>query len=342
MSSIEKFIGPVTDEKPTGEDITYNLVFLDLENKLKGREIFVTRDGKMESTIEEPNWKEVLDISMGLLPKSRHLRLGVIFSVAALQTQGVTGFRDGLVLLRNWLEKFWDTLYPALDPDDIDPSERMSILQCLSSSADGMERFITRLAEASLCESRTLGKYNLNKIRGITEQAEIAAAFKDADPEKVAARIQAINESIEAAEAIVEFMRQTAGHQFVPNFEELTKTLKELAQCFPSSSTDSQEGTPVANSATPAAQLSGLQVPAASFGPRNIRSRDDVVQTLDAIREYYKVCEPSSPIPFLIERVQRLVKMDFMEVINELAPGAMAQIEMVTGPRNENNNKENT
>jgi type VI secretion system protein ImpA len=57
-----------------------------------------------------------------------------------------------------------------------------------------------------------------------------------------------------------------------------------------------------------------------------------VVIALDSIIAYYKQQEPSSPVPFILARVRRLVIMNFMEVITELNPDALDKILNVTGP----------
>jgi type VI secretion system protein ImpA len=62
-----------------------------------------------------------------------------------------------------------------------------------------------------------------------------------------------------------------------------------------------------------------------------IRSRQDVVRALDRICQYYARTEPSSPVPFLLRRAQRLVEMDFLQIIDELTPQARAHLETIVG-----------
>ena len=46
---------------------------------------------------------------------------------------------------------------------------------------------------------------------------------------------------------------------------------------------------------------------------------------------YYDRTEPSSPIPLLLKRVKRLISMDYMEIMNELTPDAVAQARAIAG-----------
>lgn len=54
--------------------------------------------------------------------------------------------------------------------------------------------------------------------------------------------------------------------------------------------------------------------------PDRISSRDDVVKCLDLVVAFYDRTEPSSPIPHLARRVRRMVHMDFVELMEDLAP----------------------
>ncbi|MHC4087924.1 MAG: type VI secretion system ImpA family N-terminal domain-containing protein [Planctomycetota bacterium] len=84
-----------------------------------------------------------------------------------MKTEGLAGLCDGLAVLRGLLERFWDNLYPQLDPDDNnDPLERINILQSLSPatvSAQDPMKFKQRLAEVSLCNSAQMGKFSLRR-----------------------------------------------------------------------------------------------------------------------------------------------------------------------------------
>ncbi|MES9848480.1 MAG: hypothetical protein ABW145_08845, partial [Candidatus Thiodiazotropha sp.] len=60
-----------------------------------------------------------------------------------------------------------------------------------------------------------------------------------------------------------------------------------------------------------------------------INSRDDVISALERINQYYRKNEPSSPIPLLLDRAKRLVKMDFYEIVQDLAPNGMSQFDFL-------------
>ena len=67
------------------------------------------------------------------------------------------------------------------------------------------------------------------------------------------------------------------------------------------------------------------------YREREVTSRDDVVAMLDRICAYYERHEPSSPVPLLMQRARRLVHMNFLELMRDLADKGMPQIEAISG-----------
>ena len=57
--------------------------------------------------------------------------------------------------------------------------------------------------------------------------------------------------------------------------------------------------------------------------PRLIaRTRADAVRLLDQIAGYYRVAEPSSPVPFLTERARSMTERDFLSLLKDILPKA--------------------
>jgi type VI secretion system protein ImpA len=65
--------------------------------------------------------------------------------------------------------------------------------------------------------------------------------------------------------------------------------------------------------------------------PDRISSRDEVVKCLDLVVAFYDRTEPSSPIPHLARRVRRMVHMDFVELMEDLAPSGLKEFRLLAG-----------
>ncbi len=65
--------------------------------------------------------------------------------------------------------------------------------------------------------------------------------------------------------------------------------------------------------------------------PDRIASRDDVIKCLDLVVAFYDRTEPSSPIPHLARRIRRMVPMDFIELMEDLAPSGLKEFRLLAG-----------
>ena len=65
----------------------------------------------------------------------------------------------------------------------------------------------------------------------------------------------------------------------------------------------------------------------------SIQTRADVIKALDLICDYYRGNEPSSPVPLILQRAQRLVDKDFITIMTDLTPNALAQLQIITGTK---------
>jgi type VI secretion system protein ImpA len=326
MTDITPFLEPISPDAPCGKDVSYDQAYLNLEILVKGRE------ETQFSAAEEPNWKEVRASAIELIRQSKNLRLAIILTLALLETEGLEGFRSGLLLLKSWIEAYWDTLYPLLDPEDNnDPIQRVNLLQTLSSKGTTEEKFFDRLSETVLAESPRLGHYNFKAISGGMAKQEVDGAFTDTPPERVRARYDAAVEAYTLVKDMDGLLGEKIGRDRAPSFGELMGLLNQMTSLLGAHC----GGAPVAAAEAVAGAPAAQQQAGGGGGGTSlsaINSRADVVRALQAICNYYKAAEPASPIPLLLERAQRLVDKNFMQIIDDLAPNAMSQFELL-GPK---------
>ena len=337
MTSIEDLAKPISADAPCGPDLAYDPSFQQLETLVRGK------PETQFSAAEDPDWKELRDLAVEFHGKSKHLTASVILTLSLLKTEGFTGLRDGLALVHRILTDYWDTAYPRLDPEDNnDPTERMNILANLVSFSDPY-RFIPRLNEAVVAQSPSLGRVRLQDIIAAKQppaapaegqpaplsDAQISATFKDSNVDTLKAVHEAAAQSVETVKAIDALLTDKVGSRGV-NFDELTKSLKQVqAAVAPFVGAVPIEGE--AGEAAGASTGGGARVVVSV--PGAINSREDVVRALERICDFYRLNEPSSPVPLILYRAQRMVTMNFMEIVTELTPDAVTTVKVVTGPQ---------
>jgi type VI secretion system protein ImpA len=247
-------------------------------------------------------------------------------------------------LLNGLVETFWGDLYPRLDPaDGNDPTERVNIVASLAAPVgtfgDPM-KVLERLREAPLTQSVQMGRFSfadLLRSEGGTpgpdekpppSADQIKAAFRDTGSDELTQLAQVLSASAALVDQLDERLTSAVGADKAADLSPLKREFldiqKRLAPYLPEGTVAVEEGAGEAGApAEPGA------APKAITG--EIQSRQDVIRMLQKICDYYSRHEPSSPVPYLLKRAERLAEKNFMEIINDMSPEALEQITRITG-----------
>ncbi len=288
---------------------------------------------------------EIRRRAFGLLQRSRHLQVALYFSLALLTTEGLSGLRDGLYLMRGLLERFWDDLYPQLDPqDDNDPTERVNILMPLSTEPASQwdpVRFRSRLLRVPLCHSRRAGGFSLRDVQialgektapaggpDAPQMPIIQAAFRETAAEELQNTLRGARQAVEHLDGIRRVFQERAQEGVSPELSGLQGDLEKICRVL-----EPYAGTgPVPDGGTPgdtAIHPAPERDPTTRSG--EIRSRSDALAAIERACQYFERHEPSSPVPLLLRRAQRLAPKTFLEIIEDVCPGALDQVTVVSG-----------
>jgi type VI secretion system protein ImpA len=73
----------------------------------------------------------------------------------------------------------------------------------------------------------------------------------------------------------------------------------------------------------------GVPGPFVPQGP--IANRQQALAALDAVIEYYRQTEPSSPVPLMLMRAKKLAKLNFYQILGDLTPDAIDRLKIIVG-----------
>ena len=327
---------PVSSDQPCGPDLEYSGV-MELERLAQGKP--ERQSGNVLLPAEEPDWGAVARTALGLAGQTKDLRVLVKLTQALLRTEGFSGLANGLALIRATAEQYWECLHPPVDPDDGDPTARLNTLLGLCDPD-----LVTRpLRDTPLVQVQGLGRFSLRDIaiasgslpapadREPPTLALIDAAFAQVDIDP----LQGVSESIAGAIADLRgteaFVTEQVGAAAAIAFEPLEAVLLEAAKTVRDRLARRGATTDAApNDAAPRGDDSGPGQSRTLVG--DVASREDVARVLDRVCEYYRRHEPSSPVPLLLERAKRLATMDFMSIVQDLAPSGVPEVEAIRGP----------
>ena len=291
-----------------------------------------------------PDWKVVRRMAGELLARSRDLRLAAHLLRANLALSGIAGLADGVLLIERMLDTCWDSVHPMLDADENnDPTARINSLAILCDSGT----LLRELKDVPLVVLPGLGPLTIRMLdiangelappagQEKVDLHSLERAIADIDRDQLTTAVDTIGRALAAIVNIETILIRRVGSSHALNLDPLVRPLRKAHDFLARQQSRQSAGDaqPVAAPVTvaPAVPAGPTRAePATASGA--VAGRDDVVRTLDGLIRYYRLHEPSSPIPILLERAKRLVPMNFFELLQDLAPEGVAQLTVIRGP----------
>jgi type VI secretion system protein ImpA len=279
------------------------------------------------------DWRQLQTRSYQVLGQSKDFRALAHYTAAVLRTGTLDEALRLIALIEPWLTRYWDEVYPRLEEDAIG---RRNALNCFADRV----AIIDALRRLPLVVHPQLGAFSLRDIdiatgaqpnpdpdREPRTETEVHTAFEAADLAQLRGLYEHALLAAQALNVAQEIMRERCGHAGVPDLEPLARQLLRIQQAA-----FARIGDESANSAGVTSPTGDVAQPTQSqYTNGAIQSRQDAVRALEAAANYFRRNEPGSPIPLLVERAKRMVSMDFLELLADLAPEALEQARKATG-----------
>jgi len=321
---------------PCGEDLEYDAEFLQLQQAAVERS-----EQQFGSTIipaQPPDWREVEKLSRGLLERTRDVRIMGYLTQAWTEVRGLPGYADGLTLVADTLERYWDAVHPRLDSvGDNDPMPRINALASLGDLAgcarsarssrlvNGVHGQLSlRDAESVLDGSRSDPDFYPGGRARLVEHLRQASLQQDAD-------LSGLTTAMQALRRIQGQVADKLGQEWVPDYGGILRTLDVVAQALgdsgPAAPAEEVVGDAAPAAPAAAAPAPSAPAPALRWQDAQIQSREEAAAMLAKVCAYFEVNEPSHPAPYLIRRAQQLIAMSFHDIMKNLAPQGLEQFE---------------
>jgi len=324
----DALLDPIAADAPCGPDLEYDSEFMALDQAARGKA--EQQFGDTLVPAEEPDWADVQHRAVALFPRTKDLRVAVLLTRALTRVEGMPGLASGLKVIGALLERYWDQVHPCLDPEDgLDPTMRLNVLAPLADPDtllhDVRSIVLTGGAEHGRLSMRdaliVLGKLPAGSdiVPSLGEVEDVLRAPQNTQV------IEAAREAIDAIACIQSVLAEQSGDAQGPELGELTTWLKAVVQA----------ASPVADVSGETVEGSAAVGGAVAYGSSEIRTREDAVRLLDKVCGFIERTEPANPAPLLIRRAQRLMTKNFVEIINDLVPDSLSQIEQIAGIRSD-------
>lgn len=337
----EELRQPISADSPCGANLedTQLLASFDgfrLFGRTKSFEPTADDGDRTPKTVEDrderpPEWPEIKEKSLEALRQSKDLRLLAYLGTAMLRTDGLLAFAQSIQIGATWLETYWNQTFPPVDGDAI---LRRSALNCFADPIaviDGVRR-------AALVSSRQHGTFSLRDVEiasgqappGKGEQppdsARINAAFAEQPLEDLTGLREGVAAAAQSLKTIDAKMRAEVGTEAAPDFELLASNLAKIDRVLKTQLAARPDGGGVEEvgeeGSAPTVRFAGA-----------VKSREDAIRALDAVAEFFRKTEPSSPVPMFCERAKRLVAKEFLDVLADIVPDAVGPARAAGGIR---------
>lgn len=325
---VDALLAPVNDTAPCGDDLEYDPAFLALENASRGKP--EQQFGDILIAAQEPDWREMREQSIALFARTRDLRVAMQLLRAATRLNGSSGFASAIQVVRGLLERHWEHVHPMIEVGDgNDATMRLNalapladagpVLADLRAAAIGTQRGGLTMRQIELA----LGKAEPGAGESVPSAAGVEQALGNAAAQSpgLLDELIAADAAVHAIEAVID---QRVGASEGPDL----RRLRTLTQCIAQAARQAR-GESLEAVADGAAAPAAMATPGAATGA--IAGRDDAIKALERVCEWIERHEPTNPAPLLIRRAQRLMTKSFIDIIRDLAPDGLKEVERIAG-----------
>jgi type VI secretion system protein ImpA len=341
----ERLLAPISEALPSGkelrEDDELRPLFDDVKDAYKDAQTNEKEKAKQETirkagsgssadpaqrtVISDPDWLGVCEKSIEIISiHSKDLCVAAWLTDALVRRDGIAGLRDGFRLVRELVERYWDTIHPA--PQEGSYDDTTAILRSLIGAPLVSAIRSVPLAKGNDCsfgDYRNAAKSNSQALGPILEAVEETDAAFYVD---LSADLQAASDELNRMCRL--FMERC--EEFAPNpslvRSEIEECLNNLRTVAPDKLAAAAADEAMGEAPPDAAGGSGGGKTFSASG--QIASREEAFAALRKIAEYFKRTEPTSPVPIILEHAVRLGGKPFTELIQDLVASKDARLDV--------------
>lgn len=332
--ALDALLEPISTLMPSGESLRRSFTYDQIKEARRADDPNLAQ-GVWQTDVKRADWGKVADLCVEALEKkSKDLRIAAWLAEAWLKRHGPSGAAYGFNLIEGLVERFWDTLHPPIEDDDLDGrmaplmwiNEKLSVELKAVSLTDPQAQEPEHLSwndweKASMiersghkpgpddvttshfmtCVLLTPGSFYRQLDRDLSELWEATASLEAALDKRCGQPMAALWQFRETLTSIREFVG---------------RALDQKAEEEPEADTDEApqgEGATMAMAREDDVDIAQGKV---RWGP--IRNRAEAYQRLAEAADYLMRKEPHSPTPHLVRRAVSWGNMSFAELIQEL------------------------
>jgi len=360
---LEPFLTPIENEGPTGPDLRDNgdsdfAALKTARRKIVSLAKAARFDANVESELQE-QWREIRRLGPALLKhKTKDLEVAAWFTEALLKLNGFAGLRDGFIIIKAMVENFWDDIHPKPDEDGMET--RAYPLISLNGE-DGNGTLILPIKNAPLFADTDLPL-------SLTSYTRLQEAMQLNDQDERVDKISELGITDEAVQQQLHLIDPAAAQDYIDDLDVAMNTWAEIGalvdqKCIDAEASDvslpvsgirnameevrdvyrqllshkfqtqTPEDTQGQGSSTVGGSPRTTAAEGVSMATDPLRSREDAINQLLTVANFFRMTEPHSPLCGAIERTAGWARLSLQDLLKELIPdeGARMHYALMTG-----------
>lgn len=328
MLDIQTLLAPLDGHDPCGEDLTFSSEF-DAIQQARIEDDASLDQGAWITDRKVANWsfieKQCADL---LTTRAKDLRLGLWYTEALIHEKGFAGYAFGLTLLNGLISTYWENLHPIAE--DGDQEVRISLLNWFVQQSNRL------LRQTPLTHSTkdSLNYNDLESARKLKASMESNADFYEELPankitleqftesqnatplQTLQQTFQSLTEARQAWATFTNTLDEYLGLD-APAFAAMNKTFDLIHDYLERTLRDKGGIATTPHAAQTTEEVTANEKSQAmGFNPSNhghIQNREQAMQVLQQISEYFVTYEPHSPVSYMLKKTIRWANMPLHE-----------------------------
>jgi len=324
---VDDLLQLIAGENPAGESLRYEGTYGRIAEARREDDPKLSQ-GIYKSAHKRADWITVSAICVeALTTRTKDLQIAGWLLEAWLHRDGFAGVAKGLRVVAGMCERFWDEMYPAMEPNDlegriapfdwIEQKLPLKLKQIpLTTHSEGESYAYVDWERA--CHFENLAMKDPRALQeALAKINPTVSAFRNAvratNKSFYSDLVRDLDDAIEACAQLEQMLDEKCGKN-APGFRQFKEALNAVRQLICQDMGEEEVETDVLELESP--QPAGPELEPSSGGP--IRSRADAYRRLSEAADYLLRAEPHSPTPYLVKRAVEWGNMSLPELLQQI------------------------
>ncbi|EJV3517747.1 type VI secretion system protein TssA [Escherichia coli] len=330
--NIDTLLQPFERGAAAGENIEYEPIYAEIRDARLNDPDYISMGEWAVSEPRRADWRKVRKLCEHVLRyQSKDIQVSCWYVEALTHLHQLEGMREGLEFLAKFISLFWTTCWPSFEEGR---EVRYSKLIRLDGSLSDILKIYPLLGNKEITHSNWYKALSFEHSASLsvehgedittTECNHSVEEFKKEicrytphDIRKQIVQFTNLPEKLDEVEACYFFHTHEKVHIiFSKTRQTINELIEILCRFLPHEEPDENSDLPFSVDLGSYSATQSLHLPDSGMG--DSMTRDKAIVELEKIAFFFRRTEPTSPVPYLLERAVRWSKMTMVEWLEEL------------------------